>query len=160
MKKPRTLQFAVAGAFISLILAVAGYRMDSAIPEINIEHQVPYNWLALILSPASFLLRLTNPDAPIVPSVSFAAAVIALNALWYAAVRHVYIVVAGPVNTRVSTPLPAPATVAGSSTSLASRRGTPSERLADRYEHRLSAEADGSTSHDAESTVLAGSGSR
>jgi hypothetical protein len=157
MKKPRTLQFAAAGAFIALMLAVAGQRMDSAIPAISLEHQVLYNWLALILSPGSFLLRLTNPDAPIVPSVSFAATIIALNALWYGAARQVYLVVAGPANARGTAP--ALATVAGSSISLASRRSTPSERLAD-YEHRLSAEADGSISHDAESTVLAGSSSR
>jgi len=155
MKKPRTLHFAAAGAFISLMLAVAGHRMDSAIPATHLEQQVLYNWLALILSPASFLLRLTDPDAPIVPSVSFAAAVIALNALWYAAARHLYLVLARPA------PRPALASVAGSASSLASPRGTPSERLADRYEHRLSAEQTNSlTPHDAESVVLAESTSR
>jgi hypothetical protein len=146
MKKPRTLQFAASGAFISVLLAAVGHRMDLAVPAIRLDQQVLYNWLLLILSPASFLLRLRNPDGPIVPGFLFAAAAIALNALWYAAVRNIYLVIAHPADLRPSVSSPASAVAAGSSHPLPSRPGSPSERLADRYEHRLSAEhADNST---------------
>jgi hypothetical protein len=146
MKKPRTLQFATAGAFISLLLAAVGHRMDLAVPAIRLDQQVLYNWLSLIFAPASFLLRLRNPDGLIVPGFLFAAAAIALNALWYAAVRNVYLVVAHPANLRSSVASPALAGADGSPRPLPSRPASPSERLADRYEHRLSAEhADNST---------------
>jgi hypothetical protein len=163
MKKHRTLQFAATGAFISLLFVVTGHCMDIATPAINLDRQVFYNWLALILSPASFLLRLNDPDGPIVPGVFFAGVIIALNALWYAAMRHVYLVVAPPSNVRASMPTPALAGAAGSSGlsgSLSSRRESPSELLADRYEHRLSAEQASSALDDGEVAVLSESSSR
>jgi hypothetical protein len=145
MKKPRTLQFATAGAFISLLLAAVGHRLDLAVPAIRLDQQVLYNWLSLILSPASFLLRLRNPDGPIVPGFLFAGAAIALNALWYAAVRNIYFVVAHPADLRPSVSSPALAVAAGTSRPLASSATSAAERLADRYEHRLSAEHGDST---------------
>jgi len=127
----------------------------------NLERQVLYNWLALIFSPASFLLRLNDPDGPIVPSVSFAAVAMALNGVWYAAARHVYLVVAQPAAARASAISPALAAATGSSSSLASHRGSPSERLADRYEHCLSAEQAATTpTADTELAVLSESSSR
>jgi hypothetical protein len=157
MKKPRTLQFAAAGASISLMLVAVGYRIDAAVPAITLDQQVLYNWLTLLLSPASFLVRLTNPDAPIVPSAAFAAGVIAINALWYAAARHIYLVIAQPTSSNASVSSAALVGAHSSSSHFSSRRGSPSERLADRYEHRLSAEqADSAKIDDPESAVLSG----
>jgi hypothetical protein len=156
MKKPRTFQFAAAGAFISLLLAAVGHRMDLAVPAIRLDQQVLYNWTTLILSPASFLLRLRNPDGLIIPGFLFAAAAIALNALWYASVRTVYVIVAQPANLRVTSPALAVAAAAGSSRPLPSRPSSPSELLADRCEHRFSAEhPDHSSVEDADAAVLA-----
>jgi hypothetical protein len=156
MKKPRTLQFAVAGAFLSSLLAAVGHRMDLAVPALRLDQQVLYNWIALILSPASFLLRLRNPDGPIVPGFLFAAAAIALNALWYATVRSIYVVVAQPANLRPSVSSPALALTAGSSGPLPSRLGSSSERLADCCEHRLCAKhSDHASVEDASAAVLA-----
>ena len=160
MKKPRTLRFAAAGAFIALLLAVAGRRIDAAVPAIHLDQQVFYNWLALLLSPASFLLRSTNPDGPIVPSVSFAAVTIALNALWYATAHHVYLLVARPANAMVSATEPAWIAIPGSSNSSSPRRSSPSERLADRYEHRLSAQQTDAIIDDSNSAVLSESNRR
>lgn len=156
MKKPRTVPFAAAGAFLSLLLAAVGHRMDLAVPAIRLDQQVLYNWITLILSPASFLLRLRNPDGPIVPSFFFATAAIALNALWYASVRTIYMVVAQPANLRPSVTSPALAVAAGSSRPLRSGPGSLSDQLADRCEHRLSAEQpDPSGVEDAGAPVLA-----
>ncbi len=160
MKKPRTLRFAAAGSFIALLLAIAGRRIDAAVPAIHLDQQVFYNWLALVLSPASFLLRSTNPDGPIVPSAAFAAVTITLNALWYATAHHVYLLVVKPANAMVSATEPAWIAIPGSSSSSSPRRSSPSERLADRYKHRLSTEQTGTITDDSNSVALSESHSR
>ena len=161
MKKPRTLQFAATGAVISLVFVAIGHRMDAAVPAITLDHQVLYNWLGLVLSPASFFLRFTDPDAPIVGSLSFAATVIAINAMWYAAARHLYLGVLQLSSTTSSVTLPAIAAAAGSSSQFSIRSGSPSERLAARYEHGLSAkQPTEALVDDAESVALSGSSLR
>jgi len=131
--KNRTLHFAVSGAGVALSLSIAGRLMDGAAPAIPLDRQLFYNWLSLILSPASFLLRLRDPDGPVVPGLFFVGVSAALNALWYAFAFSVYISLAR----KRSASLPA---AAGGAEPGASRRDSPSERLADRYEHRLAAE--------------------
>jgi hypothetical protein len=156
MDKPRLARFAAVGAAVSLFLAAVGYRLDAAVPAIPLDHQILYNWATLFLSPASFFLRLNAPDAAIVPGLSFVLVAAAFNASWYAffawsfsafrkAFRH-------PINSPASVVLRLTQSAALGGVPSASRRFSPAERLAERYEHRLSSEHNDSS--ELEASVL------
>jgi len=152
--KSKVARYAAIGAIVSLLFAAIGHRFDAAVPAIPLNDQVLFNWLTLILAPVSFLLRFNDPDAAIVPGLSFALGAAVLNACWYAflcwslqAMRHAL---------RAPASVPAPANVPAQPTvteSRSTRRTSPSERLADRYEHRLSSEQAAS---EVEAPVLSG----
>ncbi len=84
MRNKRVLQFSLAGLLIALALQVAGYLIDHAVPRIALGDQAVYNWLTLLLSPASFFLRLGDPEGPIVAGWSSFLVVLPSNALLYA----------------------------------------------------------------------------
>jgi hypothetical protein len=156
--KPSTLRYAAIGAAVSLLLAAAGQRMDSAIPAIPLDQQVFYNWLTVLLSPASFLMRLRDPDGAVVPSVSFVVVAALFNAFWYAFVSRSCrglrqaLRLPGPISASAVQGATQPSIAElHTSAAFASRRTSPSERLADRYEHRLSSEHASSSGLESES---------
>jgi hypothetical protein len=85
MKNKRMFQFAFVGLLTALVLQAVGYRMDLAVPHIQLGNQVVYNWLTLCFSPVAFFLRLGNPDAPIFAGWSTFVIVLFSNVLTYAA---------------------------------------------------------------------------
>ena len=78
------MQFALAGLLIALALEVAGYYMDQAVPSIPLGDQVVFNWLTLFFAPLAFILRLSNPEGPIVAGWSSFFVVLLMNAFLYA----------------------------------------------------------------------------
>lgn len=84
MHNKRMLQFAFAGLLTALVLQAAGYRMDLAVPHIQLGNQIIYNWLTLWFTPAAFFLRLGNPDAAIFAGWGTFAVVLFSNVLLYA----------------------------------------------------------------------------
>jgi hypothetical protein len=84
MKNKRMFQFAFAGLLTALVLQAVGYRMDLAVPHIQLGNQVAYNWLTLCFAPVAFFLRLGNPDAPLFAGWSTFVIVLFSNALMYA----------------------------------------------------------------------------
>ncbi len=141
---PKVARSAAIGAVVSLALAAVGHRLDAAVPAIPLDHQVLYNWAMLLLSPVSSLARLANPDGPIVPSLSFALVAAAFNALGYAFVSWSFAAVRNtlrlPVDASTSVSVPLQQSPAAGGFSSTSRRFSPSEQLADRFENRLSSE--------------------
>jgi len=155
---PRVARSAAIGSVISLALAVVGHRLDTAVPAIPLDHQVLYNWAVLLLSPVSFLARLTNPDGAIVASLSFALVAAAFNGLCYAfvswslaAIRRTFATAVASTSFAVT---PDHSVVLSSAPS-ASRRASPSECLAERYEHRLTT---GHSEEEEDAPVLSGTG--
>jgi hypothetical protein len=139
IQTPKILRFAAVGACISFILAAAGYRIDLAVPSISLNQQLFYNWLTLFLSPISFFLRLRAPDSPIAPSFLFVIGTAACNSLWYGFIGWCYLNLRSALSGSI--PLTISVVAGGTtsaSTSAVSRRTSPQERLAERYEHRLS----------------------
>jgi hypothetical protein len=156
--KPRLARFAALGALVSLCFAAVGHRLDAAVPAIPLDHQLLYNWATLLLSPASFLLRVGDPDGAIVPSLSFVIVAAACNASWYAllfwslpALRNTLRL---PVDSTSSLANSLKPSAALGGAPCSSRRFSPAERLAERYEHRLSSEH--TDSPELEASVLSG----
>jgi hypothetical protein len=85
MKNKRMFQFAFAGLLTALVLQAVGYRMDLAVPHIQLGNQVVYNWLTLCFAPVAFFLRLGNPDAPLFAGWSTFVIILFSNVLTYAA---------------------------------------------------------------------------
>jgi hypothetical protein len=90
MKNKRAIQFALAGLVVTLALQIVGYRLDHAVPPVTLENQAIYNWLTLFFSPAAFLLRLGDPDAPIFAGWITFTIVLSSNGLLYAALYGVF----------------------------------------------------------------------
>ena len=84
MRNKRVLQFALAGLLIALALEVAGYGMDQAVPRTALGDQAVYNWLTLLFSPFALILRLSNPEGPIVAGWNSFFVVLLANAFLYA----------------------------------------------------------------------------
>jgi hypothetical protein len=84
MKNKRMFQFAFAGLLAALVLQAVGYRMDLALPRIQIGNLFAYNWLTLCFTPVAFFLRMGNLDAPIIEGWSTFAIVLFSNVLLYA----------------------------------------------------------------------------
>jgi hypothetical protein len=84
MKNKRMFQFAFAGLLTALVLQAVGYRMDLAVPHIQLGNQIVYNWLTLCFTPAAFFLRMANPDAAIFAGWSTFVIVLFSNVLLYA----------------------------------------------------------------------------
>jgi hypothetical protein len=156
VRKLRVARVAAVGAFVSLSLAAIGYRLDTAVPAISLDRQILYNWLTLLLSPISFLLRLKEPDSAIVPGIFFVLIAAASNAALYAFLCWSFSAVRQSLSPGVAASASAQAGVLSSATLAemrsATRRFSPAERLADRYEHRLSSEH--TDSSETEASVL------
>jgi hypothetical protein len=84
MKNKRVFQFAFAGLLTALVLQAVGYRMDLAVPHIQLGNQIVYNWLTLCFFPVAFFLRLGNPNAPLFAGWSTFVIVLFSNVLLYA----------------------------------------------------------------------------
>jgi len=85
MKNKRVFQFAIAGLLAGLTLELVGYRLDHLVPRLALENQVIYNWLTLFFSPVAFVLRLANPDGPIVGGWTTFFVALFSNVILYAA---------------------------------------------------------------------------
>jgi len=68
----------------ALVMQAVGYRMDMAVPHIQLGNQAVYNWLTLCFTPVAFFLRMGNPDAPIFGGWSTFVVVLFSNVLLYA----------------------------------------------------------------------------
>jgi hypothetical protein len=85
MKNNRMSQFAFAGLLTALVLQAVGYRMDQAVPHVQLGNQVAYNWLSLCFSPVAFFLRIASPAAHIFNGWSSFLVVLFSNVILYAA---------------------------------------------------------------------------